>query len=220
MAVSRLDPVMLSGCVLTFLSAFVVILAFATPYWLESDGELTVQRFQRLGLWEACFESFYDPNFRYDKEFRGCMWILDEDYNFIHNILEKPFFIAVQVLYTLGFVIILLVCLLLLAFLFCIATEVAVKILMVLSGLLFVSGLFHTIAVIVFGALGDGRDWMPDPDNNYLSWSFGLAAVGTILQLIAGVLYLLESIIIRRRQAKEEQQLYAMGQMPSKTNHQ
>jgi hypothetical protein len=31
-----------------------------------------------------------------------------------------------------------------------------------------------TIALIIFGSLGDGRDFMPDWEQNYLSWSFGL----------------------------------------------
>ncbi|XP_023223004.1 uncharacterized protein LOC111624409 [Centruroides sculpturatus] len=220
MAVSRFDAITMSGCALVFLSAVVVIIAFATPYWLVSDGQLPVEHFEKLGLWEACFKSFSDPNFRFDKEYRGCMWILDEDYTVIYDILEKPFFIAVQVLYTLGFIAVLGECLGFLGYIFCVPSEKAVTALVLLSVLAFSAGILHTIAVIVFGALGDGRDWMPDPDNNYLSWSFGLAAIGAILQLIAAVLFLLESVITRRRLAKEQQQLYAMGQMPSKTNHQ
>ena len=38
-----------------------------------------------------------------------------------------------------------------------------------------------TIALIIFGAMGDGRNFMPDWEHNYLSWSFGLAFVGVVM---------------------------------------
>ena len=44
----------------------------------------------------------------------------------------------------------------------------------------FPPGLLASIALIIFGALGDNRDFMPDWENNYLSWSFGLAFVGAV----------------------------------------
>lgn len=220
MAISRLNPVMMSGCIITFISTVVVILAFATPYWLVNDGRLADVRFHRLGLWEVCFERFGDPSYRHDRVYKGCMWILDEDYDSIHSFLTRPFFVAVQVLYTIGFVVLLLACLLLFALLFCIVQESELTTLLVLGSLMAGSGFLHTIAIIVFGALGDSRDWMPDPDNNYLSWSFGLGAVGSILQLIASVLFFLEYIIIRRKLKKQQQQTFQLSQVPGKTNHQ
>ena len=39
---------------------------------------------------------------------------------------------------------------------------------------IFFTGFFGFIAVIIFGAMGDNRDWMPHWDHNHLSWSFGL----------------------------------------------
>merc|ERR1712111_16113 len=48
---------------------------------------------------------------------------------------------------------------------------------------LIVGGAFGTVALIIFGALGDGRDFMPDWEHNYLSWSFGLAFVGSVFEL-------------------------------------
>lgn len=48
----------------------------------------------------------------------------------------------------------------------------------VTKGLL-LTGFFGFIAVIVFGAMGDNRDWMPHWDHNHLSWSFGLGECKT-----------------------------------------
>ena len=44
-----------------------------------------------------------------------------------------------------------------------------------------VAAVCGTVSLIIFGAQGDGRDFMPDWEQNYLSWSFGLAFVGEIL---------------------------------------
>lgn len=57
-----------------------------------------------------------------------------------------------------------------------------------------------TIAVIVFGIHGDGRDWMPDPDHNYLSWSFALAVVGAFFSYIAAVLFFIEASKAKKRE--------------------
>uniref|UniRef100_T1JEE8 Uncharacterized protein n=1 Tax=Strigamia maritima TaxID=126957 RepID=T1JEE8_STRMM len=51
---------------------------------------------------------------------------------------------------------------------------------------------FGTMAVIIFGARGDGRDWMPDPDHNYLSWSFALAVIGVYFLWVGSLLFFIE----------------------------
>ena len=71
-------------------------------------------------------------------------------------------------------------------------------------------GLFCTIAVVVFGIKGDDRDWMPDPEHNFLSWSFALAVVGCFCHWIAGILFWIESRILYKRELKREQQSYSM----------
>ena len=43
-----------------------------------------------------------------------------------------------------------------------------------------------TTSVIIFGTLATGdRTWMPRPDLNYLSWSFGLAVVSGFFAIFA-----------------------------------
>lgn len=66
------------------------------------------------------------------------------------------------------------------------------------------------IAVIVFGANGDGRDYMPEWEHNQLGWSYALAALGVVLQWIDGVLFLVESRIVRRREISSEKQQFTM----------
>lgn len=84
----KFNNVMLLACATFGLSVICIIIAFTTPYWLVSDGLAPSEKFQRLGLWEACFTSFVDIYYRYDREFRGCKWIFDEDYNFMQSFLS------------------------------------------------------------------------------------------------------------------------------------
>lgn len=49
------------------------------------------------------------------------------------------------------------------------------------------------IAVIIFGARGDGRDWMPHWQHNNMGWAFALACIGTLLLFPAGILFMVEA---------------------------
>ena len=96
-----------------------------------------------------------------------------------------------------------------------------------------VAAVCGTVSLIIFGAQGDGRDFMPDWEQNYLSWSFGLAFVGEILlkifyisefqflpsfpgvamQYVTSVLFLVEARVQQRKEiAREnvEKQQYPM----------
>ena len=67
-------------------------------------------------------------------------------------------------------------------------------------------GALATVALIIFGAKGDNRDFMPDWENNYLSWAFGLGCVGALFDFIAGTLFIVEARIIARKEIAREMQ--------------
>ena len=46
---------------------------------------------------------------------------------------------------------------------------------------------FGFISVLVFAVLGDGRDWMPHWDHNYLSWAFAIGGIRLITQALSCV---------------------------------
>jgi hypothetical protein len=196
------------AAVFTFFAAIFTIIAFSTPNWLVSDNRQPVKRFERLGLWEACFHKFRDTNYLYDREFVGCSWLFDEDYAFLLDFLEPPFFIATQVLYTIGFVFLLFACIGVLAIQLCFVIDREIFAMKVLSVIMFLAALFSTIAVIIFGVRGDDRDWMPDHDHNFLSWSFGLAVVGVFFEWMSAILFWAESRILFKKELKREQQMF------------
>ena len=55
---------LLGSCCALVALVFITI-AFCTPYWLVSDGlNPGIRKFRRLGLWEVCFDNFFDDHFR------------------------------------------------------------------------------------------------------------------------------------------------------------
>jgi len=167
-----------------------------------------VIRFERLGLWEACFKSFRDTNYLYDNEFRGCKWLFNEDYAFLLDFLEPAFFITVQVLYTIGFVFLMVSCIGVLAIQLCFIIDREIFAMKVLSLSMFLSAFFSTIAVIIFGIRGDDRDWMPDHEHNFLSWSFGLAVVGVFFTWMSAILFWVESRVLYKKELKRQQEMF------------
>ncbi|KAJ8871848.1 hypothetical protein PR048_028188 [Dryococelus australis] len=62
----------------------------------------------------------------------------------------------------------------------------------VLMWLAIVLGFSGGIAVIIFASLGNGKGWMPEQENNYLGWAFGLGVVGVVMAFISGILFVVE----------------------------
>ena len=51
-----------------------------------------------------------------------------------------------------------------------------------------VSGLLVAVATIVYGYYaGYDKFWLPSPDSNHLSWSYGLAVSGGVLAIVAAM---------------------------------
>jgi len=190
----------------------VVTVAFSTPYWLVSvaDENLPNPKFTRLGknpallishssvflhagLWEFCLNGFRDRQLQYERVFTGCLHIFQEDYDIIRHEIQPAFFVATQFFYTLCFVGFLVAILMLLMYFFCISDYYRVGLLRWLGVNLIATGALGAVGVIIFGACGDSRDFMPDWEHNYHSWSFGLAVVGVLAAWVDGILFLVEA---------------------------
>ncbi|XP_016932672.2 uncharacterized protein kune [Drosophila suzukii] len=175
-------------------SVLLFVIAFSTPYWLVTDGRLNNPRFTNLGLWEVCFKNFQDIHRFYDNRFNGCMWVFEEEYYIIHDFLLPGFYISVQIFATLCFVMCLITVPLTIAFLRTSRDDDRyMGLLLAIGSCQVVGSVFGFIAVVVFGAKGDSRDWMPGWQNNDMGWSFALGVVGAVLLLPAGVLYMVEA---------------------------
>ncbi|XP_068086505.1 uncharacterized protein sinu isoform X2 [Anabrus simplex] len=182
-----------------------VVVAFCAPAWLVSDYRITGAKLERLGLWSHCFRSLNQPNDdRFKRFFVGCRWVYDPfttGYDEIRGFLMPPFMIATQFFFTLCFLGVVISFILVLIFALCFGPEeTRFRILILLIAIVLLhSGLCGGIAVIIFACLGNAEGWMPEHDNNYLGWAFGLAVVGVVMCFIASALFFVEAHIQKKK---------------------
>ncbi|WAR16794.1 hypothetical protein MAR_031388 [Mya arenaria] len=185
------DVLTVCGFVLSAASCLFTIISFATSHWLESFKDARTG-FDNLGLWEACFNMYSYDRDSLGKTYDGCEWIF-------------TWFVAVQVMMTLSMVLTLVTSILcLLGILNFCPPQRRPMVQLINSILMFASGIMLGLSVTVFGISSDGdRDWLPRPDQNYLSWSFGVAVVAGFFAIFAGMCLVIDSMRlgqIRRRQ--------------------
>lgn len=89
--------------------------------------------------------------------------------------------------------------------------------------IIYFPGIFGLVAVGIFGARGDGRDWMPHWEHNEMGWAFACACVGVCILLPSGVLYMVEARRERYKQLNEivtrEATAYSVGEDIKKYQH-
>ena len=76
--------VLFYGSIISFISGILLLMSFASPYWLQSWGG-TESPFENMGLWEFCFHNFRHPDYQYDELFNGCHWIWGNEYRYIRE---------------------------------------------------------------------------------------------------------------------------------------
>lgn len=89
--------------VLCLISWILLLISFASPYWLSSYG-YTYSPFVRLGLWDFCFSNYRHPPYQYDERFTGCHWIYSSKFQNIRDWLQPGWFIFVQAMVTIAFI--------------------------------------------------------------------------------------------------------------------
>ena len=70
--------VALVGCFFVAAAVGCMVLAFASPYWVESFGEFTGNRFVKAGLWEFCFNDYTFYKDHNGKRYLGCFYIFSD----------------------------------------------------------------------------------------------------------------------------------------------
>lgn len=68
-----------------------------------------------------------------------------------------------------------------------------------------ISAFCGSISCIIFGAYGDGRDWMPNWEHNNISWSYALAVIASLLLWVAGAQFFAEGRVYQARLRNERQ---------------
>lgn len=89
------------GALLTFVAGLLLLMSFASPYWIGSYPEM-FSSFKHMGLWEYCFENFRYPYYQFPKLFTGCHYIFSQEFYVIREWLLPGWLMVVQALVTLA----------------------------------------------------------------------------------------------------------------------
>jgi len=179
---------LLLGSICAFIGGLLLLMSFASPYWLVSWHD-THSPFQRMGLWEFCFDRFRYPLYQFDKLFTGCYYVFSEEYRIVREWLLPGWLMAVQAFVTLALMASFLAQILTALSLTRWPLSLVLRYEWFLSGVAAFStafaGFFVFLAVSVFGGQCWRRDWLLYPNFNHLSWSYAFAVLSFFINFAA-----------------------------------
>ncbi|KAK6167575.1 hypothetical protein SNE40_021568 [Patella caerulea] len=187
------DQKVVIGLIVLCMAFGCLLIAFASPYWVESFEKFQ-GRFTKIGLWEVCFNDYTFYKDYNGKRFLGCWYIFSPQIRPIWEWVSPPWFIVCQVAVSFSLLVQGLIALMLILFLVHLFPEHLHRLIVQCSAIgTLISGFVLFIELCVFGAKKEDRDWVPRPDMNYLSWSYGFACMSFIFCLLAAMLLYLGS---------------------------
>lgn len=187
--------------VLAFISYLILLIAFASPYWLASY-KFTDSAFKRLGLWDFCFQDYRHPSYQYDTKFTGCHWIYSPIYTNIRDWLQPSWFMFVQAVTTIALCVdalgLLAISIIFMHFL--------IQYQLIILCVTLVCHMFTTMllgfALITFYLKAFDRSWIMYPEFNHVDWAFFFALVSMGGNGFASYLYYQEVRELKERMLK------------------
>lgn len=187
------------------------LIAFCSPYWIVSWPRVFSQ-FKRIGLWEVCLAGMVLEMDPAQKSYHGCWWILAPEFKNITGWLMPPWFVWTQVIVTFCFVA--QMCIVGLQVFVWFRTgmtqrdpKVKVRrdpyeLINITCIATFVTGVVLGVTVVLFAVMfKTDRNWIPNPNLNYLSWSYGLAVLSAFFMSFASI-GLFTDVAINRKEMR------------------
>lgn len=198
-------PLLVCGCVATFVAAVLHAIAFGTRFWLQSDGR---SPFQNIGFHEVCFDecqSPYCPGVDSAYVYSGCWWIYNEYLRELWLWIRQPWYMTLRNLtiinVPLSFCawILSLICLMsFMATRYALATKPRVVVASVLFAItavfMAISGIMCIVVCGQFSLRAFYYGWMPLPYKNHLGYSFWFEVVAGILLVLSFAQYIAAAI--------------------------
>jgi len=179
------------GAIVGFVGFFVMMMAFCSPYWIESYEE-TRSSFKNMGLWEYCFKNFVYPYYQLPRQFTGCHNIFSHEYYVIREYLLPGWLMSVQAFVTMAFILTFVV----LSILALVIIRLPLKGVLQYEWILIrisylctaISSVFMFLGVAIFGGCAYRRDWLMYPKFNVLGWSYALAVLTFMILGVAALI--------------------------------
>ncbi|OWF38886.1 uncharacterized protein LOC110465793 [Mizuhopecten yessoensis] len=185
--------------VLSMIAVAFLVGAFASPYWVESFQK-SDSRFIKAGLWEFCFNDYTFWKDYNGNRYKGCWYIFSDQYRPIWEWLSPHWFMAVQVMVSVALLFLVITTFTGILAVCHVFPEYLEEIILLGCSLVkFVIVIIQFIVLVLFGVQKEDRQWVPRPDQNFLSWSYGLFAVSTIMTLAAAVTLLKAGLDLRKK---------------------
>lgn len=199
--------------VLAFISYLILLISFASPYWLSSY-KFTDSTFKRLGLWDFCFQDYRHPAYQYDTKFSGCHWIYSPVYTNIRDWLQPPWFMFVQAVMTIALCVaslgLLAVSIIFMHFL--------IQYQLIILCITLVCHMFTSLLVffglIIFYYKAFDKAWIMYPSFNHVDWAFFFAMVAMGGNAFASYLYYQEVQRLKERLLKMKRLVVATNGRP------
>lgn len=189
------------AAVIAFISYLVLLVSFASPYWLSSY-KFTDSAFKRLGLWDFCFEDYRHPSYQYDTKFTGCHWIYSPVYTNIRDWLQPPWFVFVQALMTISLCVATfgLIAASIIFMHFLIQYQLIILCITLLCHML--TTMLLGFALITFYLKSSDRNWITYPNLNHVDWAFFAGILSLLGNGYSSYLYYWEVKSLRERMLK------------------
>ena len=178
--------------VISFAGFTLNLTANSSDHWWVS---LKPQEFERVGLWQICFNHYRHRFDFYGKIYTGCWWIFSPEIRMLFTWLSTEWLRVVQAFCTLSLIFMFFALLLTLTLVLNRnLSKVSSRFILLTALVTLTSAFFMGIAVLVFGLKGKNRDWMPRWQQNWYGWSFHIAVASCFLETIVGFILLFEGV--------------------------
>lgn len=178
--------------------------SFFSPSWIEASIRVPT-RFNNLGLWTFCLNSFIARNDIEMKAYHGCWWIFSKELNTIRSILTPNWFVTTQVFMILTLIIYIICMILIIYYNFNNFKTFKTRKLVcqLILYLCLISGTSNFIASIVFGYNSQEDGWLCSSIFYDLSWGYGCGVVTAFCAYIAAI-YMFKQILIENLNYQKE----------------
>jgi len=209
----KTSDVLFYGSIISFISGILLLMSFASPYWLQSWAG-TESPFENMGLWEFCFHNFRHPDYQYDTLFDGCHWVWGNEYRYIREKLLPGWLIVVQFFATLALMASYSGQCITVALLLRWPLDIILRFEVWFCGTALVlnacTSALMFLSVVIFYAQCWARDWLLYPNWNYPSWSYAFACFTCVGHCIAAIFLYWDAVKAKERKAKNKALLMQM----------
>jgi hypothetical protein len=194
-----------------------IIIACSTPWWVVSWNRIHTP-FNRVGLWEFCLNGYIVQGDISQTSYFGCWWIYSTYYGDIFKNLSPIWFVFIQVFVVLHLCLDVLLAIVLIIYFLGFFRHVSInskvsKVMIIASC---VGGIFGLVSTILFAIFWSDPNWMPYPELNWPSVSFGANVTATACSFIVAV-FLIDRVLRDQEAIETHEEDFKM--LPTPTDH-